>query len=1177
MATQDISRHLHQPEKHYSGARLQKGRVILDSDLNEGEILDDESQRLVVVDVVGRHGSPNLGYSIGDVTQEPYDFPIGSGTYYLGGMRHEITSPPGSTAQTFLTQSNWLQSSRPGVPLPDQPEAGRHDLVYLVGWEQPVSATEDGELFEAALGGLDTSQRVRRMDRVQVAKGTAATCAAAFEGFVGAFTAAGHAYDWASGELRSGARLTVSFEPVPTPDDLCSPSGDGYRGHENQAIRIQLFAPNMYLWSYDNAAPLFRVRASVTGSEVTVEFLTAPWQQEQFPLKGQVLEILPWGAQIANGERVADHRIDADIGGGVLARVTTSYNPRTKTLKASTEDAALLTNMLAWFGPIPVADQFFYMRVWNPGGPKPEGVDTYGTVFDPEDPAEALPGTGIKVAFNQVGVVGDYWIIAARPNTPEEVVPWALKSTTGVAPSGPRRFYCPLAIVHWTLVGEALQVAAESCRRSFRPLTRLSGCCSVTVGDGATSHGDYTSIEQAILALPPNEPGKVCVLPGVYEERVHVVGRRDIVVEGCGPRTILRSPPGDTQSKAIFTLERCDDIKLRSFAVEAVGQFGIGVVGGLVAGSATPVPSTRITLENLVVTTSRDATQDRPTVDDLAITDDVAAFPLCTVGAIGAVDLKILGCELTMIGDLSAAANVLLVASAQVVVRDCLIATPPGVASISRAWGGLHIAGFCRDVLVERCEIREGLGYGITLGSVRRVPAAGGPPSAPPTTPPDNSSAVDPGGDCPGVGGGLSDFDAGDQASVQLLADPGPSDVRICNNRIHKMGSSGISVLGFFPEAEGRAVKQIEVSSLVIADNVIENNYAHPSERSPDEALRAVVAFGGIVLADVDGLRIHDNRISNNGGDHRHPVCGIYVLHGENLVIENNDIRGNGPRVADDGGQSGHRAGIALQRVGRRVTPDERPSSFTVEAESGLPAARVRGNVVAQPAGRALQIYGVGPMFVEGNVLVSEGLVGLSPDERRFAGHCVEIHNIGQSSELTRLTSFPEFMTTFPWPALPRPISPEWALHDGRVLFTGNQVRFSPVARAGLDVFSATRILSYGDVAVLDNQFFASLAPDDGLLLHDTVVAGWSTRVSLNRWEDPPGRTDRAGPHITTVSATTVGFMNVTSLNQATRCIHVHGLPENDDTDNPIDDDNQIFDIEECSAMPPLAELFSGS
>ncbi|MFY0533261.1 right-handed parallel beta-helix repeat-containing protein [Nannocystis pusilla] len=388
------------------------------------------------------------------------------------------------------------------------------------------------------------------------------------------------------------------------------------------------------------------------------------------------------------------------------------------------------------------------------------------------------------------------------------------------------------------------------------------------------------------------------------------------------------------------------------------------------------------------------------------------------------------------------------------------------------------------------------------------------------------------------------------------------------------MGSSGISVLGFFPEDSRTAVKQIEVSSLIIADNIIENNYRHPSEQPPNEALRAVVAFGGIVLADGDQLRIHDNRISHNGVDHRHPVCGIYVLQGENLVIENNDIRDNGPRVADDGGQSGHRAGIALQRVGRRITQEGRQESLVIRAETGLPAARVRGNVVAQPAGRALQIYGVGPMFVEGNVLVSEGSrPGVRGAQVRGPLRGDPQHRSIERAHRTR--HVPGVPGHVPRPPLPRATLTDRALHDGRVLFTNNQVRFSPVARAGLDVFSATRILSYGDVAVLDNQFFTSLVRGDGPLMHDTVVAGWSTRVSLNRWEDP--QKTRGGPQITTVSATTVGFMNVTSLNQATRCIHVYGLPENTDLDNPIDDDNHVLDIEACSAMPPLAQLFSGA
>ena len=42
MSTKDISRFLFQPEKHYSSVRMQQGRVILDSDWNESERIDDE-------------------------------------------------------------------------------------------------------------------------------------------------------------------------------------------------------------------------------------------------------------------------------------------------------------------------------------------------------------------------------------------------------------------------------------------------------------------------------------------------------------------------------------------------------------------------------------------------------------------------------------------------------------------------------------------------------------------------------------------------------------------------------------------------------------------------------------------------------------------------------------------------------------------------------------------------------------------------------------------------------------------------------------------------------------------------------------------------------------------------------------------------------------------------------
>ena len=42
MSAEDISRFLFQPQKGYSGVRMQQGRVMLDSDWNEREGIDDE-------------------------------------------------------------------------------------------------------------------------------------------------------------------------------------------------------------------------------------------------------------------------------------------------------------------------------------------------------------------------------------------------------------------------------------------------------------------------------------------------------------------------------------------------------------------------------------------------------------------------------------------------------------------------------------------------------------------------------------------------------------------------------------------------------------------------------------------------------------------------------------------------------------------------------------------------------------------------------------------------------------------------------------------------------------------------------------------------------------------------------------------------------------------------------
>ena len=141
----DISRVTFDPRKHYTGVRMQQGRVTVDDDWNENERIEDEDRRRARVHIIGPHGSPDNGFRIANpqVTAAGIDFDIEEGCFYLGGLRLD-----NEVVRRFVLQLDWLQ--KPSVPGPPD---DRTDLVYLESWRQGVSAVEDSELFEVALGG----------------------------------------------------------------------------------------------------------------------------------------------------------------------------------------------------------------------------------------------------------------------------------------------------------------------------------------------------------------------------------------------------------------------------------------------------------------------------------------------------------------------------------------------------------------------------------------------------------------------------------------------------------------------------------------------------------------------------------------------------------------------------------------------------------------------------------------------------------------------------------------------------------------------------------------------------------------------------------------------------------------------------------------------------------------
>src|ERR1700759_1793750 len=90
----DFPRFTFHPENHYSGVRLQQGRVHLDADWNEQmEILAYEKEAIQTA-FVGAAGTPKSGggFQIGLPSSGSLDFTISAGRYYVGGRLCELGS-----------------------------------------------------------------------------------------------------------------------------------------------------------------------------------------------------------------------------------------------------------------------------------------------------------------------------------------------------------------------------------------------------------------------------------------------------------------------------------------------------------------------------------------------------------------------------------------------------------------------------------------------------------------------------------------------------------------------------------------------------------------------------------------------------------------------------------------------------------------------------------------------------------------------------------------------------------------------------------------------------------------------------------------------------------------------------------------------------------------------------
>jgi hypothetical protein len=1095
MATVDLSRDSTDFRKRYDRMRVQQGRVVSDDDFNNAERLDEEDMRRTRVDVIGPVGSPDAGFLPKNpaVVGGNITFDLSAGALYLGGLR--LDNP---ADERFHLQKDWLNFG--GADWPPAPPGPRIDLVWVEVWQQAVAAVEDSEKFEASLGSADTALNVRTMRRVHVAPGVGTDdCAAAWTAFLAGIapTMGTLAPDM---ELVTNARLQVTFVALPDPGDLCSPAlAGGYIGAENQAVRVQMVDANRYTWGFDNASPLYRVHVRSflrNGVPVTeVKLVNEPKDAMRWPLKDQVVEILPWSAALANGETLAEL-------GGLLARVTASYNPDDQTIEIDTPLPAgfgqqwkTRTDTAEFWDGTP-QDDYFFMQVWNRGDDvaSPPAIPIASGV---------LGNTGLQVAFLNAPLrPNDHWIIGARPATPTVVTPWLLEGPAGAPPHGVKRYVAPLALIEWTVAGGVVTGAViDDCRRPFPPLTRLRGCCTVTVGDGVASFGMFTSIQAAVNALPARG-GTVCVLPGVYNGSVLIQNRQRIVIHGCDARCRVRAGLDAAGAPLpAFTIVGSEDIGIERLGIEAGPRSAVEIVA-----------SRRVAVRQCVI-----QMRDLPTIYQ-------------AIWARGA-DLVF---ERNYITVLSRRAMGVAVPPPGFVHDSAFDGTsppPPFAGGTFMTRGGIQLGGGCTQVRVLANVIRGGIYNGITLGSLIIRGDNGGEG-------PDLPGSQDP---CDPCRNGDNTHDPDGRVEVTSAGDL--YDIVIRDNLITEMGMNGISAVRFFNIAKVPIL--VGVHGLHILGNEI-RRCLRRRIAPPTAAFQWIVGYGGITLAIATDLRICDNEIVENGVDHIEPVCGVFAIAVENLQVERNRIRDNGPRRDEEPAtlaKPGTRGGIWVWWAATRSDP--RPSlDAAARRFDGVPAATIRDNIIVAPVGRAVTVLGAGPMVLAGNRLVS---LDTTQRDLDTLATTVLFGDFGVSNEWTYGLLWIFVLLILGQPALGNvspcalskflgvvdpatgrrwlPLTTRWP--SGKTLVTDNQVTGDTLgARRGL-ALSSVLVAGLDDVGFLDNQ--CEIETRDFVFLTDVLVEAGSVRMNDNRFSETWLRAS--------LSAWSIGMMNTTVDNQATHCI----------------------------------------
>jgi hypothetical protein len=434
----DYTRFTFRKDRHYSGVRMQQGRVQLDSDWNEQLDINTHIGNTTRLDTIGLSGAPmeNAGFAIEARDCNLYALP---GRYYVDGILCENEKDLRIDKQPDL----------PDVPLP---ETCCLYTAYLDVWTRTLTALEENYLRETALLGPDTATRAKTICQIRLEKMDAddmECCPMPGPG-------------WKPGNAPQECMLGARARRYDREQDPCKPlQGTGYKRLENHLYRIEVHnggpvGEATFKWSRNNACYVTRL---ITVDNRILSF-DDPAKKAQFEFKPkQWIEISDEGRTL-RGEPGVMAEIEQIDGNNITIKEWLGNNGKDVCPHI--------------FGNKPT------IRIWDRDENKTTGP-AKGVHPIVEREWTSLE-SGIEIRFESIGSykAGDFWIVPARVATGDIEWPRDASNTPIMRPPhGIKHSYAPVAILKHSGEWEAIR----DLRRFFPSINRLTNLFYIG-GDG---------------------------------------------------------------------------------------------------------------------------------------------------------------------------------------------------------------------------------------------------------------------------------------------------------------------------------------------------------------------------------------------------------------------------------------------------------------------------------------------------------------------------------------------------------------------------------------------------------------------------------------------------------------------------------------------------------------------